>query len=267
VSHGEDGYAFCHDRIREATYAQIPEDARAAVHLRIGRLLLDELPELDTSERVFDVVSQLNRGATLMSAPEERLRVAELNLVAGRRARATSAYKSALVHLAAGEALLSEDDWEQHHDLRFSLALHRAECEFLTGELLVAEERLSSLRQRAAGRTELSAVARLRIAVWTLDRPDRALEVGLEQLRGFGIQWSTHPSADEVRAEYDLLRQRLGGRAIEILEDLTSTSDPDFLAVMAILQPMLPAAVFINKNPARRRRHAHGESEPRARSL
>jgi transcriptional regulator with GAF, ATPase, and Fis domain/predicted ATPase len=248
VSHGEDGYAFCHDRIREATYAQIPEDARAAAHLRIGRLLLDELPESDTSERVFDVVSQLNRGATLMSAPEERLRLAQLNLVAGRRARATSAYKSALVHLAAGEALLSEDDWEQHHDLRFSLALQRAECEFLTGELLVADDRLSALRQRATSRAELSAVARLRIAVWTLDRPDRALEVGLEQLRGFGIQWSTHPSADEVRAEYDLLRQRLGGRAIETLVGLASTSDPDFLAVMAILQPMLPAAVFINKN-------------------
>jgi transcriptional regulator with GAF, ATPase, and Fis domain len=184
-----------------------------------------------------------------VTSPEERLRVAELNLIAGRRARATAAYASALVHLTAGEALLSEEHWEQHHHLRFSLALHRAECEFLTGELLTAEERLSRLRERAAGRPDLAAVACLRMAVYTtLDRTDRALEVGLEQLQPFGIDWSAHPSAEDVRAEYDLLRQRLGEHPIETLVDLVSTKETDLLAVMQILLAMLPAAVFTDKN-------------------
>src|ERR1700677_1472275 len=35
------GYAFLHDRVQEAAYALIPERERAAVHLRIGRTLLD----------------------------------------------------------------------------------------------------------------------------------------------------------------------------------------------------------------------------------
>src|SRR5262245_49017037 len=81
-----------------------------------------------------------------------------------------------------------------------------------------------------------------------MNRTDRAIEVGLEQLRAFGIDWSAHPSEEEVQAEYDLLRQRLGEHPIEALADLVSTKDPDLLAVMQILREMLPAAIFIDKN-------------------
>ncbi len=249
VSRSADVYAFCHDRIREAAYAQIPESERAAVHLRIGRLLLAKLTEADTSERVFDVVNQLNRGATLLTSPEERVRVAELNLIAGRRARATAAYTSALVHLTAGEALLSEEDWHKRHRLRFSLSLHRAEGEFLTGDLSAAEARLSALQERAVGPTDRSAVACLRIAVYTtMDRTDRAVEVGLEQLHGFGVACPLHPGDEEVRIEYDLLRQRLGEQPIESIVDRASTRDVQWLAAMEILMAILPAAVFTDKN-------------------
>src|SRR5262249_43973485 len=57
-----------------------------------------------------------------------------------------------------------------------------------------------------------------------------------------------HPSEDEVQAEYDLLRRRLGEHPIETVAELASTRDPDLLAVMQILREMLPAAVFIDKN-------------------
>jgi transcriptional regulator with GAF, ATPase, and Fis domain len=249
VSRGEDGYAFSHDRIREAAYALVPEGDRPAVHLRIGRLLLANLPAPEASEMIFDVVKQLNRGVTLVDSPDERLRFAELNLIAGRRARATTAYESALVYLALAESLLSEEHWQQHYALRFSLALHRAECEFLTGKLAAADERLSRLQERAIGATHLAAVTSLRITVYiTMNRTDRAIEVGLEQLHAFGIDWSAHPGEEEVRAEYDRLRKGLEEHPTQTLVDLVSTRDPDLLAVMDILRELLPAAIFIDKN-------------------
>ena len=248
VSRDEEGYAFCHDRIREAAYALVPEDDRPGLHVRIGRLLLAKLPASDTSEKIFDIVNQLNHGVALVTLPEEQLRVAELNLIAGRRARSTSAYESALTYLAAGEAMLSEEDWEQHYDLRFSMALDRAECEFLTSELVAADERLSRLRERAIGSTDLAAVASLRMALYTtLDRTDSAVEVGLEQLRVFGIEWRAHPSDEEVRSEYYVLRQRVGERAIETLVDLPLMRDADLLALMEVLLGILPAAQFTDR--------------------
>jgi predicted ATPase len=242
-----DTYRFLHDRVQEAAYSLIPGDLRADAHLRIGRLIEAATPADKREERIFEIVNQLNRGVPLVTSEAERLQIAELNLVAGRRARASSAYKSALVHLAAGEALLSEEQWERHYSLRFSLALHRAECEFLTGEFLAADERLSRLRLRAIGSTDLAAVACLRMALYTTDRPDRAVEVGVEQLRTIGIEWSAHPSEEEVRAEYDALRQRVGERPIDTLVDLASTREPDLLALMEVLRAILSPALFTER--------------------
>ena len=152
-------------------------------------------------------------------------------------------------HSSARESLLSEEHWESNYALRFSLALYRSECEFLTGELAAADERLSRLRERAMSSTDLAAVTSLRITVnITMNRTDRAIEVGLQHLRAFGIEWSSHPSEDEVQAEHNLLRRRLGEHPIETVAELASTRDPDLLAVMQILREMLPAAVFIDKN-------------------
>jgi serine/threonine protein kinase len=145
--------------VQEAAYSLIPQDSRANAHLRIGRLIEAATPPDKLEERIFEIVNQLNRGVPLVTSDAERLQIAELNLIAGRRGRASTAYKSALVHLAAGEALLSEEHWETHHGLRFPLALHRAECEFLTGEFLADDERLSRLRLRAIGSTDLAPVA------------------------------------------------------------------------------------------------------------
>jgi predicted ATPase len=77
----ENAYTFCHDRVREAAYALIPETERAAVHLRIGRLLASLTPATELEEKIFEIVNQLNRGAALIAAPEERVRVAELNRI------------------------------------------------------------------------------------------------------------------------------------------------------------------------------------------
>ena len=147
-------YKFVHDRVQEAAYSLIPEASRARVHLRIGRLLAAQTAPKKREEAIFETVNQLNRGAALITSQDEREQLAELNLVAGKRAKASTAYASALTYLVAGAQLLAENCWERRHELIFALELHRAECEFLTGALAAAEERLTALLARAAnGRT------------------------------------------------------------------------------------------------------------------
>src|SRR6202034_3233816 len=111
-------------------------------HLRIGRLLHAYTPPEKLEEAIFEIVNQFNRGAELIVSEEERLQVAALNLVAGKRAKGSTAYASALQYFFAGLALLTDAASERNHDLTFQLELQRAECEFLTGELTVAAERL-----------------------------------------------------------------------------------------------------------------------------
>ena len=151
-------------------------------------------PPEKREEAIFEIVNQINRGAALITSRDEREQLAELNLIAGKRAKASTAYASALKYLVAGAALLADDCWERRHQLTFSLELHRAECEFLTGESAAAEERLTMLSSRAANTVELATVACLRVDVYTtLDQSDRAVAVCLDYLRHLGVEWSPHP--------------------------------------------------------------------------
>ena len=245
IERSPSGYLFAHDRVREAAYSLIPKERRAETHLRIGRLLAARAPAEKLEEAIFDIVNQLNRGAALIAPPDERERLAELNLIAGRRAKVSVAYASALTYLAAGTALLPEDAWERRRGLIFDLELNRAECEFLAGDLASAEERLSTVSRRAADLVDKAAVVCLQIALYqTLNRHERAVEVGLECLRGAGIVWSSRPRDEQVAEEYERLRRRLGERSIESLFDLPLMSDPGGRATMQVLAQLTAATYF-----------------------
>ena len=159
-------WRFAHDRVQEAAYSLIAEEARAEAHLRIGRLLNERTSAEHREEAIFEIVSQLNRGAGLITAEDERFQLAELNLIAGKRAKTSTAYASALQYSIVGAALLTNECWDQRHDLIFQLELNRSECEFFTGELAVAAERVEMLRSRAADTVELATATSLGIDIY-----------------------------------------------------------------------------------------------------
>jgi PAS domain S-box-containing protein len=245
----EGAYKFIHDRVQEATYSLIPADLCAAAHLRIGRLLAGHTPPEKREAAIFEIVNQLNRGAALITARDEREQLAELNLIAGKRAKASTAYASALTYLVAGAALLAEDSWERRHELTFALELNRAECELLTGALAEAEQRLTALSARSATTVERASATCLRADLYTtLDQGSRAIAVGLDYLRHLGIDWSPHPTDDEVRREYERIWSHLGSRPIERLIDLPLMSNAASLATLDVLTKLGPPAWHTNTN-------------------
>ena len=56
-------------------------------------------------------------------------------------------------------ALVADDGWQRRHDLVFELELHRAECEFLTGDMAAAEQHLSDPLVARGKHGRASAVA------------------------------------------------------------------------------------------------------------
>ena len=243
------GYAFVHDRVQEAAYGLIPESERAGIHLRIGRLLAAATPSAKLADAIFEIVNQLNRGAALITFNDERERVAELNLMAGERARTSTAYAAALSYFASGRELLTDHSWEERYALMFALEFHRAECEFLSSHLAAAEQRLAMLAARTTNLVDGAAVACLSVELYTtLDRSDRSVELCLEYLRRIGVHWSPHPTKAEVTAEYDEIWRRIGSRSVEELVDLPLASDPEWRATLDVLAQVVTPALFTDEN-------------------
>ena len=250
IVRSEGSYKFVHDRVQEAAYSLIPEQVRAEAHLRIGRLLIARTPPERRVEAVFEIVNQINRGAALITSQAERDQIAELNLIAGKRAKASTAYTSALKYFIAGGALLGDDSWERRHELAFALELNRAECEFLTGQAAAADERLTMLLSRAVNTSELATVTCLCVDLYsTLSHSsERAVAVFLDYLRHLGVEWAPHPTEEEARREYERIWINLGSRTIEELIELPLMSDPTSLATLDVLTKVSPPAMFSDPN-------------------
>ena len=166
-----------------------------------------------------------------------------------KRAKAATAYAAALQYFTAGRALLAENGWDRRHRLIFELELNWAECEYLTGKLALAEERLSALSIRAQTIVESAAVTCVRLNLYTtLDQSDSAVAVGLDYLRRVDSQWPLHATEASVRQNYDRLLERLGSRPIEALIDLPLMTDPDRCATMDVLTALASPALFTNEH-------------------
>ncbi|QBR03635.1 trifunctional serine/threonine-protein kinase/ATP-binding protein/sensor histidine kinase [Paraburkholderia pallida] len=244
-------YAFVHDRIHEAAYSLIQETSRAEAHLRIGRLLAERIPLEKREEAIFEIVGQLNRGGGLITEQNEREQLAELNLLAGQRAKASTAYTAALAYFTTGAGLLSDDCWQHRHGLIFALELNRAECEFLTGQLPVAEARLAVLSRRTTTTVERAQVACRQMDVYLiLDQSENAVAVCLEFLRHVGIAWSPHPDEATVRSEYERIWSLLGDRTIEELINLPAMENAIVLATVEALIKLFSPALLTDENLA-----------------
>ena len=241
----DSAYKFLHDRIQQAAYSLILDEHRADIHLRIGRALLASMSADALAEHLFDVANQLNRGAGRLIDRDERLQAVTIDLRAGRKAKASSAYASACVYFAAGVALLSERDWDSHYELTFKLWLERAECEFLTGNFEKAEQLIVELLQRAASKVDQAAVYHINVQLNTMrGEYTQAVDRALTCLRLFGIDLPAHPSWEEVQTEYRTVRRNLDRRAIESLIDLPLMTDPGAQAAMQMLAILAGPATF-----------------------
>lgn len=243
-------YKFLHDRVQQAAYLLIPKDKRAETHLRVGRLLLVQTTEDALGDRLFEITNQLNIGAALIADPGERRRVAELNLRAGRKAKVSGAYGSAVAYFAAGTSLIGEEDWKEGDDaLAFALHLDLAEGACLNGEFERADQLCLLLLERAQTQLDKAAAYRIQMQIHTT-RSEHVpcIDVGLKCLSLLGLNLHRGPSDEEVLAEIDQVREALRSRTPEEILNQPRMSDPLVVATMGAITVMYPSSFYVDPN-------------------
>jgi len=235
-------YKFGHDRIQQATYSLIDESQKQAIHLQIGRLLLQNSSTETLSKKIFEIVDHLNLGIGVSTAVQpvlthqkERNEIAKLNLIAGRKAKAATAYNAAVQYLKTGLSLLTEESWQMQYDLTLNLYQETVEAKYLSTNFERAEELAEVIMERAINQLDKVKAYELKVQIYTAqNQPIKAIKTGLEALKLLEISLS-NSTGEESTVELPALTD---------LENFPEMTDDAQLAAMRILMSICPSAYF-----------------------
>ncbi|BCL38554.1 AAA family ATPase [Nostoc sp. MS1] len=242
-------YKFLHDRVQQAAYSLIPSDEKQALHLRVGQLLLQSITPQKQEEKIFDIVNQLNFGIALITDTQQRQELAQLNLTAGNKAKASAAYQPALDYLTMGINCLSPNCWQEQYDLALALHTAAAEAAYLSGNF----ERMDALTEEVLQNTRKTIdqvqVYAIKIqAAIARDQLLAASQLGLQVLKLLGITLPYNPGKPQIMLGLLKTKLALVGKPISTLAELPELTHPSKLAAIRILASIASATYLAAPN-------------------
>ncbi len=199
-------YKFLHDRVQQAAYFLISDEQKKAVHLKIGRLLLENISEEQREEKIFDIVNQLNLGRELITLQSERDKVAKLNLMAGNKAKTATAYESAVRYLTAALELLAADSWVSNYDLTLAVYESAVEAEYLKTNFERTLELTKIVIRKAKNILDKVNIYKTKILFYSAqNKMETAIDTGLEVLKMLGVSLSESPPQELTSEDFDNL--------------------------------------------------------------
>lgn len=236
-------FEFLHDRVHQAAYSLLTEAVKKAVHLKIGRLMLANTPLNEIDERVHTIMDHLNTGLDLIEDPAEKIKMADYNLLAGRKAKTSTAYASALKYFQAGLKLLPDQAWNEHYRLSYDLYLECSQCAYLCGHFETAECLFDHILNRIQTGLERAKIYALKmVLISSTGKYDEAVQLGIEALQHLGVNLPAKPRKMDFLKEMRQIKWFLKNKKVSDLLDRPVMSDPRQSTIMEMLVVLLPGA-------------------------
>ncbi|MEM6449780.1 MAG: AAA family ATPase [Cyanobacteria bacterium P01_D01_bin.105] len=238
-------YRFLHDRVQQAAYTLLAQDAeqQSRIHLTIGQRLLKESRHAQSLDNIFEIVNHLNKGAALLEDPEQRQVLAELNLEAGEKAKASTDHRTAMQCLVMGIDLLTADCWHQQYELARALYESAAEAALLAGNYEQMEQWANEVIHQAHTSLDRVKVYEVKIqAATSQSQLLEAISIAREALEKFGVTLPKDPTPPDIQAAFQTTSTVLQGKDIEKLADLPVMTSAEQMAIMQLTSVVVPAA-------------------------
>ncbi|MGB7439886.1 MAG: AAA family ATPase, partial [Coleofasciculaceae cyanobacterium] len=224
-------FKFLHDRVQQAAYSLINKRQRQQTHLRIARLLLQNTTLEALPEEIFEIVDHFNLSLGLVSHQQEKYKIAELNLMAGQKAKTATAYGNAVRYLTTGRKILPKDSWQTHYDLTLKLYSIALEAEYLNTNFKAVDTLSKIVENKTQNLLDITGVCQTKIQAYIAqNRQEAAINTGLQFLEKLGFSISQSPPQYSIIEELYKLPEMLETDKLAAMQILMNISAPAFIA-------------------------------------
>ncbi len=230
-------YRFLHDRVQQAAYSLIPEDQQQSTHLAIARLLRQNTPDAELEANIFEIVNHWNNAIALLIDPLEKTNLAQFNLIAGSKAKASNAYESALQYCRTGLVLLDDlGGWQNQPSLMLALHEGAASAAYLCGDFAQMEHLVSVILAQNLDTLDRVKTYEIQIQANSIQSQfSEAIAIARNALEQFNIHLPKQPTPADIVPALQEVAALLNGRTADDLLELPVMTDAVSLASMQLL--------------------------------
>lgn len=236
-------YRFLHDRIQQAAYSLLPDSDKYRIHLSVGQSLLENHDKISIDDIIFNVVNHLNLATQYSDSSSSPTQLAELNLRAGKKAKASAAFESAMEYLNKGIESVDETLWRSNYPLMLALYTEAMELACINADFDKMDALAEILIANAVTQIDKVPIYENRIrALISKNDSTGAVNEACHALKHLGIEIMLNPEFSDVEKALVASGQAISSRSPMLLMELPEMHDPQLLAAMRILNQILSAA-------------------------
>lgn len=245
-------FRFLHDRVQQAAYNLIKEADRHHVHLHIGRILIDNIPQAKVNDTIFDIVTHFTDSHYLVTEDTEKLRLIDLFIVAGIKAKESTSYDVAVNYLDKAKMLLPLSTWKTNYDQTFSVYSQLGECEYLNNNHVKAEQVFEEILKFAKTNLEKLKIYYIHSSLYMkIGDSSKAYLIGKKAMLLYNIRFPENQLEIKMQAGYEMAKYMVlfstKYRNVEKLYNLKECDDPEIIAINKFLIDIATSAYQENQ--------------------
>ncbi len=228
---------FSHDRVQQAARALLDDDKARALHLKAAKNTREALDAQGLAhEAIEKYIYHYNAAAELVTDVKQRLELAKLNTMLGKRLKGNAAYQAAEISFNQAVSFLPPQPFGSNYKMAIDLFIEYGETLFLNLKYEEGEKHFKTVITHSKSPLDSARVYVKQISHYAANNNlDISMKIALDALKTLGANLPKRLLKLSVIA--DLLRTKnlLKNKAPEDVLDFPTTEDPLVLAQMDVL--------------------------------
>lgn len=250
---GSAHFTFTHDKVQQAAYNLIEISELAELHLRIGRLFLNNKKESQLHDGIFELLNHFALSLNLINNNSEKEKIASLCLIAGQKAKESISYDLGVRFLEMGKSLLGSGSWQSNYQLTYDIIKELGECQYLNNNPNIAEQNFKDVLRHAKTNFDKLKVYSVHTALYLkIGNSPESLRLGLEAVKLYGIRFPKNKKIIQISALLNLMKFiflfSTKYKKPEDFEHIEDSIDEENIALSKLMIDLASSAYMIDQN-------------------